>query len=171
MATVQHGLTRFTRQPQAVVRGVGGPTGAAGAAGGGATLSDDELRALLEPLAEILLLERTALKSYAQLVVPYFRRQAAALAAMPGGAAARAKMLAERVSELSDPTRLGSMNGAFALLGHRAARVRFAYSALHPLCYPPGMPPKGRSGGLPAVFDGDEDGALCVSDSDVLVVD
>ena len=126
------------------MRGVGGPTGAAGAAGGGATLSDDELRALLEPLAEILLLERTALKSYAQQVVPYFRRQAAALAAMPGGTAARAKMLAERVSELMDPARPGSMNG---------------------------MPPKGRSGGLPAVFDGDEDGALCVSDSDVLVVD
>ena len=125
------------------MRGVGGPAGAAGAPGG-ATLSDDELRALLEPLAELLLLERQALRSYPVQAAPYFRRQAAALAALPGGTAARAKMLRDRVREVGDPSVAGSMYG---------------------------MPPKGRSGGLPAVFDGDEDGALVLSDSDVVVLD
>ena len=134
-------LTRTA--PQATARGKGGPKDFVPPAGG-ATLSDDELRALLQPLAELLLLERQALRAYAQQVVPYFRRTAALLAATPGGGDARLKWLQERVREVGDPSRPGSMNG---------------------------MPVRGRAGGLPAVFDGDDDGALVLSDSDVVVLD
>ena len=134
----------LTRHPlQATVRGKGGPTGFVPPPGG-ATLSDAELRALVQPLAELLLLERQALRAYAQQVVPYFRRTAALLAATPGGGDTRLKWLQERVREVGDPSRAGSMNG---------------------------MPVRGRAGGLPAVFDGDDDGALVVSDSDIVVLD
>ena len=127
--------------PQAAIRGKGGPAGARSAPGA-ATLTDDELRALLEPLAELLLFERQALHSYKQAVVPYFRRIAAQLAATP--AAARAAQLRERVREVGDPTCTGSLNA---------------------------LPAPGRAGGsLPAVFDGDEDGALVLSDGDDVVV-
>ena len=96
---------------------------------------------MLEPLAELLLLERQALRLFRESerkVSSYFRRAAAQLAALPDGAAARAAMLRDRVREV---------NGMYS------------------------MPPAGRSGGLPLVFDGDDDGALVVSDDDVVVLD
>jgi hypothetical protein len=76
------------------------------------------------------------------LVVAYFRRQGAALAALPG--AARAAWLRERTRDVGDPARAGSMYG---------------------------MPLRGRSGGLPGVFEGDADGAVHVSDDEIVVLD
>ncbi len=73
---------------------------------------------------------------------PYFRRHGAALAALAQDA--RGAYLAERAREVGDPSRPGSMNG---------------------------MPVRGRAGGLPAVFDGDEDGAVRLSDDEVVVLD
>jgi hypothetical protein len=75
-------------------------------------------------------------------VRPYFRRQGAALAAAAPDA--RAALLRERARDVGDPSRPGSMNG---------------------------MPLPGRSGGLPAVFDGDAAGVLHVSDDDVVELD
>jgi hypothetical protein len=115
---------------------------AAAAAGGAPRLTDDELSSLFAPLAELLLLERQALRAYGERVKPYFRRAGAGLAA--AAAPGRAAFLAARTREVGDPTVPGSMNG---------------------------MPPPGRSGSLPAVFDGDEEGALHVSDGEADVVE
>ena len=83
-----------------------------------------------------------AIRSFQARVAAYFRGQGAALAALP--AARRAAFLRDRCRDVGDPSCAGSMNA---------------------------MPSKGRSGGLPAVFDVDDDGALHVSDDEVVVLD
>ena len=134
------------RNAQAAARGLASPPlpGAPrpAAAAGAPHLSDDDLSAVFAPLAELLLLERQAARAYGERVKPYFRRAGAGLAAAAPGA--RAAFLAARTREVGDPSVPGSMNG---------------------------MPPPGRSGSLPAVFDGDEEGALHVSDSEADVVE
>ncbi len=105
-------------------------------------MAETELAPLKAQLAELLLLEHMARKCWGARPAPYFRRTGEQFAAVL--AASRAEYLATVADDLSNPAKPGSMNS---------------------------MPAQGRSGGLPAVFDGDEDGALVVEDEEVVILD
>lgn len=106
-----------------------------------APLSEAEASALRAPLSELLLLEHRARKAYDQQPARYFSRAGAQFADTQPPA--REAFLLQRVDEVGNPSRPGSMYG---------------------------MPLRG-SGGLPDVFSGDAEGALVIDDDVVDLVD
>jgi hypothetical protein len=99
----------------------------------------DELKAHTPVLAELLLLEKFALKQWDKLSQPYFEDVARQFkAAAEGGGQQRGQLLARWVSDIGDPRKPGSIYG---------------------------MPVKGQGAGLPPVL---HVGPLCVDEVIVL---